>query len=716
MDQETFTNHIVNLSQAQFDIACKIVLQDIFHIKAANVDASGDGGSDFAAFDSSGSRIRTAYQVTTQKTQLLQKGTADAKKAVENLKAQKFLFFTTVDIRGTKAVKLEKDIEAAAGIPTTVYGAGTIAGLLIDEGLLNKFLDEAGYPLPRGLAARPDFREMALHGLTVSSEDSRALRASAYDDAILFAASTAALAMAELVEKVIILFGYPPDRADPIAKRIGALFAKELLAKNTDGKIILSEKAKKDVVAREQVYTRELDDLSSVQTDLMHKEFGSRWTVHHSKDAALLIAHIYISSQTSIMQELRPSVALMPIFRIKDQTIDTLKSFLLKNGLVKPGEETKAARKLLELSSNHPLITKLVRASVYVSLEGRSALSVAKSLGAGRWTDYSVLIEPSVAIPFICDSLFRGERSEDFAQSIRAVQRAKDLGTHVAMTYFYVNECAGHLLRARHYAGLKLNAEELRFSPNAFVANYHWMRKQGARVPEDFLEYLKIFSPAVATPRAPIKDWVRAIMTDIQSIITRNGIGYLESPHYTHAQCADFEKAYAFHLKKNGRNKPKHLIDHDVWALQVTQDRMVEKSEHWLILTYDRSMIEVGAEGVYKGWVTQPAHFLDLSEIYQPLSDAHYSNLIFKVASFSERTLSAGARILDKIIAYASREMQNWEFAREVEQFKQETLSKVDLSSSDAFAQVDAITDGFLADKGLKPKDPVDDEMVDVSV
>lgn len=43
--------------------------------------------------------------------------------------------------------------------------------------------------------------------------------------------------------------------------------------------------------------------------------------------------------------------------------------------------------KMLQMASNHPLIVKLTRASVYIALEGTNPLSASKTLGANRWSD-----------------------------------------------------------------------------------------------------------------------------------------------------------------------------------------------------------------------------------------------------------------------------------------------------------------------------------------
>ena len=58
MDKETFANFISNCGKRDFEIACRIVLQDVFNLIIANVDGSNDGGTDFASIESDGLRKR----------------------------------------------------------------------------------------------------------------------------------------------------------------------------------------------------------------------------------------------------------------------------------------------------------------------------------------------------------------------------------------------------------------------------------------------------------------------------------------------------------------------------------------------------------------------------------------------------------------------------------------------------------------------------------
>lgn len=70
MDLETFTNHIINLGKQDFNILCRIVLNDVLDLHAINVDGKGDGGADYISLDCEGKRSNVVYQITTQKSDI----------------------------------------------------------------------------------------------------------------------------------------------------------------------------------------------------------------------------------------------------------------------------------------------------------------------------------------------------------------------------------------------------------------------------------------------------------------------------------------------------------------------------------------------------------------------------------------------------------------------------------------------------------------------
>jgi len=122
---------------------------------------------------------------------------------------------STIALNETEARKIEKDISLELDIQCTCLGSKHIAGFLIEENLLNKFLDETNYPLPRDISSsRYDYREMALHSYTLISKDAVSMKDGIYDDSILFVLSSEDLPISEdqLIAKVVSFLALPENK------------------------------------------------------------------------------------------------------------------------------------------------------------------------------------------------------------------------------------------------------------------------------------------------------------------------------------------------------------------------------------------------------------------------------------------------------------------------------------------------------------------------
>jgi hypothetical protein len=709
MDIETLTNHISGLGKHYFDNACKIVLNDVFNLNAINVDGKSDGGSDFVAFNKLGERLNVGYQITTQKSAIKLKAYKDAKKAIEKLQISRFYFFTTFNLDEIETRKIEYNISIDLNIPTTCMSSRHIAGFILSDNLLNKFLDESNYPLPRDFSSNFDYREMALHSYTLLSDDAVQMKSNIYDDTIMFLLSNIeSIEEDVLVMKTKEFLGLNESKNETLKKRIGALFGKRKIIRSQSGGITLHSDSKKELDSRKRVYEIELSSLSSAQVDLLRNEYNCDWTDEDSKKVAMWIANATISDQLNNLKDAKASIVSNPLFDIENHGIDKLRNFLKKNKKIDGTLIDELINKLLENASNHPLITKIARASVYLALEGGNPISRAKALGANRWTDFNIIVEPTVSIPYICYQLYKGRINRYFDLSIKCVEQAIKLGARLFIPFFYINECAGHLLKARHYDGIEMNESELAYSSNAFVANYYALKLQGARIPSSFMEYLCSFSTSIKTERSDTKAWVRAIMTDLQSILGRAHVEFIDVPFYQDDDCKEFEIEYMYQLSQLDMDKKPHLIKHDIYALQFTNDSIINKDEHWIILTYDTSMISISKSKLFRGWISNPIKFLDLAESTKPLSETQLVSLIHSVASFSEKSLAAGARIIDRVITFAAPEMQNWEFKNEIAKFKLEVIKNIDIEKPDYIAEVDKKTDDFLKKHGVNFKDECD--------
>jgi len=713
MDIETLTNHISNLGKQYFDKACNLVLTEIFNLNAINIDGAYDGGTDNVVIKE-GSRENAAYQITTQRTDIKNKAYKDAAKSIKKLSVEKFYFLTTYNLSEIDQRLIESKISQELGINANCFSPRIIAGLILNEGKLNRFLDIIDYPLPRQHGNIVDLKEKALHSYSLFSDDAGKLRYSVYEDTILFSLYNNSMDEESLINEVLKFLNLDEDKADFIKKRIGGLFGKSLIEKNENKEIILSKNATEDLKNRQSLYEIELNNLSSAQTDLLKDKYNIPWTEDESKKISLWIANAYVSNQLENLKEINASVINNKFYNISENGAVKIKNYFIKEKSIDLGIAEDVVNDLLDLASTHPLITKISRASVYVALDGNNPIASAKSIGASRWSDVNIVIEPSVALPYLCSLLYKGNNNRFFKTAVKSVNQARELDSLLYMPYYYFNECAGHLLTARKYIGFEYQNKELEFSNNAFISNYFHLKNRGIKVPETVSEYLSTFSNAIKNERKDVKNWVRSIMTDLQTIITSNGIAYIDTPHYEDDDLEDIRYFYNDILEESGINKKVHLFNNDIYTLKATNERIVKNGEVWVILTNDKSLVNFSKTDYFKGWITNPLKFLQITELSKPMSESKMISLVHSVATFSERTLSLGARIMDRLINLSSKEIQNYELKSEIEKFKKETIEAINLEDANIFEIIDTKTDDFILKHGLtKVSEEEDDEIND---
>jgi len=715
MDAETLTNHIRGLGKQKFEIACKIILRDVFGLNAINVDGRGDGGTDFSVFSHEGTASRIAYQITTQKTDIERKAYRDAQKAIDSIGATHFYFLSNYNLTETQAKKMEHDISTELHISATCLSPKNMASLLIENNVLNKFLDEANYPLPKGAIFAPSYREMAVHAYTILSNDASRMRSSIYDDTMLFVLSnTSPLDDDTLVLQTREFLGLDESRTDILKQRIGTLFGNNKLKRTKDKLIEMDYESVNDIDARKKIYEQELNSLSSAQTDLMWTEYHCEWSQEDSKKVAIWIASITIAEQINNLKEIKASIASNPLFEIHDNGMDKLKDFLTTEKKIDRSLIDKIIQELLDIAASQPLITKIARSSVYLALEGANPIASAKALGVNRWSDINILIEPSVAIPYICSQLYTGSEDREFNLCVQGVRRAIELDASPSIPYFYVKECAGHILLARKYCDIQFNEDEMIFSQNAFIAHYFSLKQRGIRVPNTLIEYLSTYSPNIRVCRDDNQQWTRAVMTDVQSILNRAGITIVEVPFYDANSYKEVEIELSNCMQNRQINRPYSLLKHDVLALKFVSDSVIKDGSHWVILTRDNLLIAFARSAISQGWITNPKNFLNVSEVSKPLSESRRISLVHSFATFSEKTLAAGARIIDKVVSYASIEMQNGEFKQDFENFKRNVIETTDFNLSNYNDLIDIRTDEFLKKRGLSCDE--NEDITDTSV
>lgn len=718
MDRETLANFISNLGKRDFEKACRLALQEALHLIVVNVDGPYDGGTDFVALTETGARNVAAYQITTQKSSIQNKAYRDAEKSIRKLGVSRFFFLCTYNLTEIESRALENTISTELGLHASVYAPTLIADLMLSYSLVGRFLDEIHYDdLHRFEKTDVDYREMALHGYSLLSKDAKNMKLQIYDDALLqvLADKEEGLTREEIVHDAIELLSLPLSKEDHLMRRIDALSTKGWIYKAPidASRWMLSPDVVLDIRNRRVIYERELTDLSAAQVDLMN-EYGAQWTKDDSRKTSVWIAHIYMYRQLKTLEAIDAVLADNFFKYIDKDSLRKLRTFLTETTGIAKDVVDDVINRLLEQAALHPLLLKITSASVYLALEGSNPLSASKAIGASSWHEVNLLLEPTLAIPYLCSILYKGHVNRHFDNAIRAVKRAKELGSPISIPYYYIKECAGHLHMARKFDGLNLNPQEMQFSSNAFVANYYALKLQGVPVPEKFMDYLATFSPAIRVEQADYKSWIRQIMTNLQSLLTRNNVEFQDIPQYTDEELRTVESIFAHYLNKENISKPHHLMRNDAISLLFVESQMAKTKEIWMLLTYDRALIQVAQECTCPAWVNTPFAYLDITEMSKDMGERKLFSLIHSMATFSNRTLSIGARILDRIVQYASDKMQDWQFQEAIRQFKEEMVNNISSADTEYMTEVDKRTQEFLSKHGVTIEEHEEQNDVDI--
>lgn len=713
MDLETLTNHIKALGKQDFDVICKLVIEKYYHKKAINVDGKGDGGADFVELDEHGKRTSVAYQLTVQKNEIPQKIFSDVQKAVNQLGVKMFIFMTTYPLTESFSRSYEMKLFEDFQVQCVCLGAKAIAGIIKEEKLEHEFLVDTELYIPRDNHSRNlDFRDRALHSYTLLSADAKNLREGIYDDTILMVLGEVVpsfLSEDEIIEQVKKLLYLTDFRVEDLSKRLNSLQTKGRISKiKGEDKYYLSDESRNELDNRKKLYQMELNTSVAAHAQLFSDKFNIDWGIDDTRSISTWLAGLYISSQFAMLSEAQVNYQTHPLIKLnKAEQKNKLHQYLIKKGVPKDAIHS-TMQELLNMAAIDPLIQKVTRASMYVALEGQNPMTKAKGLGVNSWDDFDMLIDPSIAMPCICSTLYSVEGTR-LEKPVQIVERCVKLGIQPYITRYYINECAGHLLAAINYFDMDFSDEEMQYSENIFVSLYYTLRVQKKRIPKTLREFLLYFSAQLAIPREDRKEWMRALMIDVQSALFGAHVGLEQIQRYNNEDCSVY-KEYR-DIVGNDPRKRQSLFNHDLWALQHLNDKEAQ-GEKWIFLTYDSSLLRYGKVKSCDSWIVNPNTMSDFINSTQDLSDSTMEELIlFASSSASDRTLSVGARMIDKILEYASPEMQDWEFKKKFFEYKNETLASAQINNNeDVDTLARRLVEKFLSEQGKN----VEEEGLDV--
>lgn len=709
MDQETIENHIKSLGKRDFDALVGVVLTKFFNLTAIDVDGKGDGGSDYRVFSDARSTRTLAIQRTVQESQWDKKAFDDARKAVTELKASRYFFLTSRAHESSTLLAVEDRINSELKIPAKCLGATELAGIILEQGLLRDFASAIGLQIDIQIADRPDKTEVLLHAYAALGADRSDLRNEIYDDTLLLTlhASKSPLARKELLNNASSLIEASPLTQDKLTRRVDSLLTRGLIEKNQEGHLRLSDAIKLQLSVADGLYDKELQQLASAQSQLIHELCGLDWTDQQCVTAATLLSRWFVQRQLIAAEHASIPIARMGWSRtIGDPEIE-LRQLLSVAG-VSANKVPLVLSEFVDLASDMPLVSKLARAVTYVATEGTDMLRASRALGASSWAEIAVTLDASVAIPFLCSSMF-APTSGRFSQGANTcITHLRNNSAKLVIPWVYIEEVAAHLLRALDYPEITEIPGALEQSRNGFVAHYHQLKAAHVPVPSTIRAFVSQFSKAAVVRRSSPQETIRSIMANLQPLLADHGVKFDDISNIPDHFRKDVETAFVFRMNELNRVKSQRLVEHDVKVLSHARRSLSERHEKRLCLTWDAVMIAVGKEIGDCGLILSPHEAADIVQPRVRMSGSKLTALAHSLARVRERPSELGARIIDRIVQLASERFQDWQFRERLRMFYDDALTKLDLTSN-SYSDVDREIDGFLEREGIS-KQPSDVE------
>lgn len=700
MNQETIENLVKGLGKNDFDSVVRLILEKVFHLRFIDVDGKGDGGSDLRVFDDPNSNRTIAIQKTVQEANWESKALEDAKKAKDKLGAKRYFFLTSRARESSALRKLESTISATLMMPSTCLGATEIAGLTLEGNLLSDFAHAINLQLNIDYPHRPDQREILLHSYFALSDDRKDLQNEIYENALLsYLHHSPPLSREQLVTKVIDSLNLSEHKRSTVSGRVDALLARGKLLKSGDF-IALGAETKADLQFADGIYQKELSQLASVHAALV-SEYGGEWDQEKSQKVALLMAKSFVEEQIQVAKNASLSFSMTGFGREITGAKEELETLILNAGISKQkcGE---ALNKIIDISSDSPLIKKLAASVVYVALETPVENKTSMILGKSSWRESKVIIDTSAAIPYLLSSLFAPSKGRFAVGSTASLSFLRKHGANLCIPWVYLNECASHLINATDYCeNLEGFEESLKYSQNGYVSHYWQLKSLGAAVPETLKEYLFAVSEATSGASRNKPEAVRKAMQDLQPLLNNYGVNFENIPPIPDRIVQDVQTEYVYCLQKLSRKKNQMLIDHDVKVLAHMSREQIHNSSTYICLTWDGVMIEVGKALRNAGWIVNPVEASDLFQAGLKLSDGKLLSLAHAVGRAQERVHELSARILDRTVLLASEKLADWQFKEKVKEFQQQAIKQRAAEGSLNLDKFDSETDKFLIEQGV---------------
>ena len=723
INQDFIKSQIIGMGTEKFDQLVAFILNKVFGC-VCNVNGKGDGGCDFRSFgtknryvlfqDANGHPV-FSVQATIQETDWQDKAFADAKKSKDNIpNLTGYIFITSRPREQADLLPLQYKISSELGLSATCIGARELSGIIFEKKLFAEFMAVTGLAIGEEIIGQPDAKLKMLYRLFALNQGRSHVRSEIFDTILLSRLSMNAegLARNKLIEETIKFLGISELKNPEINSRIDSLLHGKI--QKIGDKLFLKEETKKELQIANAIYTDELNFFKSGISDII-KSNGGVINIKSAESLALSIAEFYVASQAQKLNRL----ALSSLLQLPNGQIHTFADFTkdLSAQKIPKASITKVQNEILAFASVNALLKKLVNAVIYASLDHSSNPCSVLMLGQYEWQNIKLITDTTIAIPYLATSMFAttGGRFSDASNTI--IKMLKKNNAHFVITGNYINECASHLVEAYAYCDVVNEFSlELQDSKNGFISHYCQMKAKGiADMPNTLPEYIRSISGEAVKNYSDKRYKIKRVMEEIQPLFAELGISFEQIlPYDEEKYRKDLETEYSFSLESSGKKRPKHLIRHDLNTLAHIRRDYSEKSQAFILLTWDSLLIKLSKFMAQSGMIITPAEAIDLFQSSEEISEGKLHAIAFEYAMVNDQPRLLAAEFLDHLTAIASQQSPEWKQRNLTRNLLSEFLAKADRASqASSIAGNSSMIDEFLKEKGLLPNNNDNDDQED---
>lgn len=712
ISQEFIKTQIMGMGVDKFDQLVAFVLKKCFAYNPCPVNGKGDGGSDFrlfgqhnyVLFQDKNSMPVLAVQVTIQEQNWQDKAMQDARKAKENIPdLTGYLFITSRSREQADLLMLQNNIAQEVRIPATCLGGTELAGLISSNGLFREFAAISGLEIPEKIIGRPDSRLKMLHRLFAMSSTRSDARTEIYDTMIIsqLSSNESGLPRTKLIERVRRSLELSEIHDVSINSRIDSLLNKKI--RQINGVLFLTDDTAKDVELANLAFEADIEYLDT-EINKIIDSLGGHIVNSSTEKLAMLIAECYVNNQFKKLNRL----AMTSLLRLPSEKIDLIATLTRKMYEYGVTDVEKAMDQIFDLASSNMLMKKLINATIYAFMEHQSNPCAVLMLGEYDWQNIHVILDASVAIPYLVTSLYgnSGDRFSNVFSSALTV--LKNNHANLVVTYDYINECSSHLVECCNSCkNSSINPTYDNASTNRYVSHYcQMLLRKETKMPDTLMEYIENISSEAVKSIADKREKIKRVMSEIQPLLAEYGVAFEKIPQYdVEKYRKDLEVDYTYELENKGKKRPSHLIDHDLNTLAHIRRNYSEKNQTTVFLTWDTILLELSTKVAKSGIVLSPAEAVDLFQFSQTISDNKLCDIAFEFASNNSRPAFSAIALLDYLMEKAEKlNITEWESVKLNKALLNtllsdaERLSKVMKNASEA-----EVFDAMLRARGLLP-------------